>query len=204
MNYSVWDIKTMRKALAEKDPWNSSHVKGIKERIKKFYLSNPLPMCCYCLRDFTGEFSFDIDIEHILPKSIYTNCIFDLENLNVACKRCNMQIKKADIGFLTTDLKERYGIFKHNYFQSKCYKFIHPNLDCVYDHLDVKNVRVNKLNFKKYIPKKGSKKGRYTYDYFKLNELESDNLTEIQGGKVVKRDTEISIEIGDIFKKHGL
>lgn len=204
MNYSLNDIKTIVKALKEANPWNSLYIIDIRRRIKDSHLSKSLPICCYCLRDFTGEFRLDVDIEHILPKSIYTNCIFDLENLNIACKRCNMQIKKADLEFLTTDLKQRYGKWKHWYFKSQHYKFIHPNLDHVYDHMDIISTRINDVNFKKYIPKAGSEKGRYTYKYFKLNELESDSFTKAQGGDPIEKDTEIAIEINDIFKRHGL
>ena len=204
MEYTLEDIKVIVKALKEESPWSSSYVKDVKWKIKNSHLNKPFPKCCYCLRDFTGEFRFDIDIEHILPKSIYTCCIFDLENLSVACKRCNMKLKRNDVKFLKINLLEQYGKWKHRYFNSKHYKFIHPNLDDVYEHMDFYNTRINDISFKKYIPKPNSSKGKYTYEYFELDKLESDSLTEIQGGFVTPKDTVLAQQIMELFKKNGL
>lgn len=204
MNYTIEEIKIIVNALKQKKPWDSAYVTDVKRRIKDSYLNKPLPKCCYCLRDFTGEFRLDVDIEHILPKSIYKYCIFDLENLSVACKRCNMMLKRNDVKFLTINLLEKYGKQKYYYFNSKYYRFIHPNLDDVYEHMDFINTRINDFNFKKYTPKKNSKKGKYTYKYFELDKLESDSLTKIQGGYTAPKQTDLALEILDIFKKNGL
>lgn len=204
MNYTLDEHKIIRKALQEENPWSSDYVKNVKCRIKNSHLSKDFPKCCYCLRDFTGEFRFDIDIEHILPKSIYKNCIFDLKNLSVACKRCNMKLKKTDVKFLTKNLLELHGKWTFRYFNSKYYKFIHPNLDKFCEHMDFINTRINDISFKKYIPKKLSKKGKYTYQYFKLDELESDTLTKIQGGSVPDKNTDVALQIRDVLKKHGV
>ncbi|EJL6861079.1 hypothetical protein NMS86_003628 [Vibrio cholerae] len=204
MEYTLEEIKVIARALKEECPWSSSYVTDIKSKIKNHYLNKPLPKCCYCLRDFTGEFRLDIDIEHVLPKSIYKNCIFDLENLSVACKRCNMKLKGSDLKFLNVDLKEKYGKWKHGYFHSRYYKFIHPNLDHVYDHISFYNTRVNDVNFKKYIPNPDSSKALYTYEYFELNKLESDNLTEMQGGHITPKDTALAQQIMEVFRKNGL
>lgn len=204
MEYTLEDIKVIVKALKEESPWSSSYVKDVKWKIKNSHLNNPFPKCCYCLRDFTGEFRFDIDIEHILPKSMYTYCIFDLENLSVACKRCNMKLKRNDVKFLKINLLEQYGKWKYQYFNNKHYKFIHPNLDDVYEHMDFYNTRINDSSFKKYIPKPNSSKGKYTYEYFELDKLESDSLTEIQGGFVTPKDTVLAQQIMELFKKNGL
>ncbi|OLQ77459.1 hypothetical protein BIT28_07405 [Photobacterium proteolyticum] len=203
MNYTLEEIKSIVQALKETNPWVSNHVKDIKQRIKSNHLNKVTPKCCYCLRDFTGEFRYDIDIEHILPKSKYKYCIFDLENLSIACKRCNMKLKNDKVNFLAIDLLTTYGKWKTKYFNSNYYYFVHPNLDNVYEHLRIVNSRVDDLNFKKYFPVDNSEKGRFTYDYFELNELESDSLTQIQGSIVAEPKSELAKDIAEVLKKHG-
>lgn len=182
--------------------WGDPLLSLLKNKIKEEFLSE-VKQCCYCARSFHGEFKFVIDIEHILPKSLFKKQMLDLANLSIACKRCNMMIKRDRVDFLEGQLSEVADFFKNNkaendrekflknvgdkIFKDNCllfekseyYKFIHPNLDEYYSHLDIEEIRKKGNIFKKYYPE--DSKGSYTYEYFKLNELEQGDLNMFQG-----------------------
>lgn len=183
MEYTLLDIRFICKALKEVDPkkiWNAECVRSIKDRIKEYKIRIQNYSCCYCRRDITGEFKLVLDIDHILPKSIYTNCIFDLDNLAVSCKKCNMLSKGFDVDFLNTALLTEYDKYhKHLYFQSKHYKFIHPNLDEYHMHISVGVVQINNFKIRKYIYH--TEKGKYTFEYFNLGDFEVEANNCVQG-----------------------
>ena len=182
--------------------WDDPLLSLFKNKIKEEFLTE-IKQCCYCARSFHGEFKFVIDIEHILPKSLFRKQMLDVANLSIACKRCNMMIKKDRIDFLDGLLSDVADFFKNNksendrenflkdlgdmifkdscliFSKSEYYKFIHPNLDEYYSHLDIEEIRKKGNIFKKYYPE--DSKGLYTYEYFKLKELEQGDLNSFQG-----------------------
>ncbi|GGA77231.1 hypothetical protein GCM10011369_18870 [Neiella marina] len=126
-----------------------------------------------------------LDIEHIIPKSEFLKHMFTMKNLSVSCKRCNMLIKKNDLTFLDIPLHA----LPRRKFRSKYYKFIHPNLDNIEEHLELNIVRKGRVRFIKYLVQNESKKGAFTYNYFRLRELELDAANQAQGRtKKVIRD----------------
>lgn len=158
--------------------WKSDNLKELKSRIKQFHLTKQDEQCCYCKKEFHGEFSFDIDIEHILPKGhkSFKRFMFHIWNLSVACKRCNMSIKREKITFISTldeALKQPQS--------SQTYKFIHPNFDEYFQHIELVSEKVNNFKFIKYNIINNSDKGIFTYDFFELMKLEIDTLDKIQG-----------------------
>lgn len=159
--------------------WENAILSTIKRRIKLYYRTGNSEQCCYCKRDLQDEFNMVIDIEHILPKAnvMFTEYMFDFENLNISCKRCNMNIKKNRIDFIV-DL----NTIKPNYKVSGKYHFIHPNLDSYFDHIDYESTIRNNKKLIKYTSK--SDKGEYTYLYFHLNRIEIDTLSKAQGVEI--------------------
>ena len=173
--------------------WSSSTIGDVKSRIKQFYRDNIIDECCYCRCSFHGEFKLVIDIEHILPKSEYEELMFSPVNLSLACKRCNMGIKKADTLFVTNTIAA-----KNTPFESHLYLFIHPNLDSYYDHIDKLSFELNGVRVTKYVTKNHSSKGEYTYKYFRLEELEINDLDIAQGrASGAKLSEQISEEMQD-------
>lgn len=154
--------------------WYNPALERLKTKIKDHYILNNTSKCCYCSRLFHGEFRMVIDIEHILPQAHFTSERFSIQNLNVACKRCNMGIKKDDRTFIHTSLTIR------DFYNSVHYKFIHPNLDVYTNHLLLKTIRIGDSIFNKYIIK-NQEKGLFTYEYFELKKLEIDTINKLQG-----------------------
>lgn len=171
------DLDAIAAAKAEGGKvWDSKHLKGLRSRIKNHHLVIQGEQCCYCRRNLTGEFTFVVDVEHILPKGIFPELMFDIANLSVACKRCNMNIKGQRVDFVV-DLTS----VKTDYRHSHLYHFIHPNFDDYFTHLSRIEFHVNGCKIVKYVVSEGSAKGKYTYHYFRLSELEIDSFDKAQG-----------------------
>lgn len=176
IQFNTQDFTDMAHATSQGgDVWANPVLVHVKRKIKDHYLLTPIPACCYCRRLFVGEFRMVIDIEHVLPQSRFASERFIEQNLNIACKRCNMEVKKSDITFVS-DLVA----MGTDYYQSSHYKFIHPNLDNYDDHLIRNEFRSGSVILVKY-SWKNSKKGHFTYTYFKLHQLEIDMINSAQG-----------------------
>ncbi len=177
MTFTDLEVAVITAAIAKGgDVWNDETLYDIKQNIKTFYRNGTDGHCCYCRRRFKGEFKMDIDIEHVLPKSKFIDFMFEIFNLNISCKRCNMMIKKERIDFLVD-----VSTILLNAKRSDQYYFIHPNFDYYFDHMDHDVIIKNEQELVKFTPKKA--KGKYTYDFFKLTEIEVNMFDNAQGIK---------------------
>ena len=120
-----------------------------------------------------------IDREHILPKTKFKELTYELLNLSVSCKRCNMSYKGQRTDFAVTELVEA-GKF---YRESRGYQFVHPNLDRWADHLTRIMIQVNESVLVKYLIKEESEKGAFTHKYFRFDRLEVQSFDEAQGAE---------------------
>jgi hypothetical protein len=179
------------------DIWDNPKLEPVKVKIKKYFRDALGDNCCYCRKNTTGEFNMVLDIEHILPKSKFKNHIFQPLNLSMSCKRCNMNVKREDTSFIV-DME----LIVTNPFISNNYKFIHPNLDSYFDNLKYLVEIINENKLIKYDPV--TKKGKFTYRYFRLNELEIECLNRTQGiiSEVLNTDIDplISDELNRLFE----
>lgn len=170
--------------MAGGDVWNSPLIADFKQKAKAYYRDSLNEQCCYCRKNTLGEFRMVLDIEHILPKSKFPQYMFATFNLSISCKRCNMNIKKEDVSFVT-DLTQVDATPRH----SGLYRIIHPNEDNYFDHLSYYTQTIDNKKIVKYKIVNESSKGQYTYDYFKLSELEIDSINQAQG---LQTDEEVS------------
>lgn len=179
LDFDVNDLLSIETAITEGGKiWENDCLKVVKGKIKQFYRDKLGEQCCYCRKNTHGEFKMVLDIEHVLPKSRFRHLMFTLYNLSVSCKRCNMNIKNEDISFFT-DLTA----VNENPENPDLYKFIHPNFDPYFSHLELFTQSVNDKTLIKYRIVADSKKGNFTYEYFKLSELEVDSINKAQGLK---------------------
>lgn len=169
--FSAAEKMEIAAAMATAKPWEQAGVADIRKRIKKFHLELNEQVCCYCQRDLKGEFEMVIDVEHVLPSSQFKAQTFEIWNLSASCKRCNMYIKKADISFLDA---------AGSLLDSARYKLAHPNFDDVEQHLVRLVQQAGKARIVKYMIKTAAK-GQYSYDYFRLLELETNSYDDAQG-----------------------
>lgn len=170
------DVANIEAAIKDKgNIWENPKLDDFKRKIKDYYRSINNE-CCYCKKNFVGEFNMVIDIEHVLPKSKFKDLMFAIYNLNIACKRCNMNIKRERTDFLVGA-----NAVVLNTKDSSEYKIIHPNFDQYHEHIEYFSSADNQKKIIKYKVIAGSKKGQFTFDYFKLQDLEIDTINQAQG-----------------------
>lgn len=170
------DIAIVEEAVAAGgNIWDNPVLVPVKRKIKDYYRGVLNENCCYCRRDTTDEFNMVLDIEHILPKTIFPAYMFTPFNLSVSCKRCNMEIKKDQITFLFNSIPPAVPEDGTNY------KFIHPNFDIYGNHLTKEMYQYEDKKLVKYSVVNASPKGVYTKDFFELNKFEQDSFNNAQG-----------------------
>jgi hypothetical protein len=153
--------------------WDNIEANELKRKIKDHFLSVAVPRCCYCQLSMGPWYRMTIDVEHVLPKKKFPQYTFDLRNLNISCKRCNMGIKREDVGFYLRPVADT------NPFRSELYAFAHPNLDITSHHLQIVSVQIDAKLLIYYLKK--TEKGKFTYEYFELIKIETDSFNEAQG-----------------------
>lgn len=194
--FSEDEVAIIESAMKEKRPWECAEVEGIKRRIKEFHIKFGDELCCYCYRDLTGEFNMVIDVEHIAPKRFFKDLTFDIRNLSVACKRCNMKMKRDKLDFLnlpfaSPDLED-----------SNKYKLIHPNIDNRDEHLERIVQQRNAKRMVKYVVLPESDKGVFAYTYFQLSEFEIESYDDAQGANFASgQEGETVAEIRDLVRE---
>ena len=122
-----------------------------------------------------GGGNFIIDREHIVPKEKFKALTYVISNLSVACKRCNMELKKGDLSFLV----DRSSILQ-NHSNADQYRFIHPNYENYSLFIEKMSFEVNDETYVKYT-KIDHPKAHYTYTYFDLRALEVNTFDKGQG-----------------------
>lgn len=171
-------------ALTQGNPWDETcaelkHVKmallSAKKKIRDFHLQRQSNTCCYCRTNLYQGGSFMVDREHIVPKGKFKPLAYTIGNLSVCCKRCNMEFKGEDVDFLL----DKDNI-EANHANGSQYYFIHPNYDCWDSYLERKSGQVNTAIIVKYKFIERHPKAIYTYDFFKLQQLEVDSFDEAQ------------------------
>lgn len=188
---TIEDAENIRIAIAEGgNIWSSNHISDFKSKVKLHYRHAQNEQCSYCKRVILGEFRMVLDIEHILPKgnAKYKRFMFNPRNLCISCKRCNMEIKGADTSFIAENAS-----FEDDFYSSGKYLFLHPHSDDYWDSINYSVAIENDVQLIQYTVVNNCPKGQYTYNYFKLEQLEIDVVNEAQGIK----DESISPEIDE-------
>jgi len=166
---SPWDIDNINCSNQDKQ-----HLKSIKTKIRAFHLAAQENYCCYCRTPTVGNVDFIVDREHILPKGTFPEYTYEIWNLSVSCKRCNMSYKKERIDFIID-----FPTIKTNPTNPNRYQIVHPNFECWTDHLSkFSHQEDNKILV---VFKTKSQKGVYTKTFFNLSELEKNTFDAFQG-----------------------
>lgn len=173
-------------------------VKNFKRRYKRFLRVAQRGVCCYCLRPLGDD--GDVDLEHILEKSIAPQLAFTMENLALSCRSCNNKkeaTRKKINSFFSRKIKKNHiirpgekietGILpwlltRHiGYLELKKqpYRRFHPHFHKYSEHIELTSGFIYR-----YKTKIGRRTGN-ALDLNKLAAIESRRIRE-QGGIVNK------------------
>ena len=198
---TVQEAAAITAALATANPWavENDDIKSVKKKIRDFHLERHENTCCYCRRDLEDGGYFMIDREHVLPKGKYKPYSFTIWNLSISCKRCNMELKGEDDEFVVN--KTSIPTFQ----TSGNYLIVHPNFDEWETHLTREMQQLNKAVLVKFTVRDSSQKGRYTYEFFRLQAMEKDSFDRAQGinRKAMESQSEFVLEARSIARETG-
>jgi hypothetical protein len=172
-------------ALAADNPWKhedfedpiKTNLAAAKVKIKDFHLERVSKKCCYCRRSLEDA-SIESDREHIIPKGKKKSLSFDIFNLSLACKRCNMTYK----GEKTNHIVD-FETIEADLRNPDRYRIPHPNIDTYEDHLVRNSVQFGAQQFTSYTLT--TPQGHFLYDFVRLDRLCVDELDIAQGGNKV-------------------
>lgn len=113
--------------------WNSdcAEIKRIRRRLRDYLLQLSDFQCCYCRQRKLERHGMTWDIEHVAPKSLYPQFLFNLKNLAILCKECN--IAKGDKDTLL-------GGGKAYPNSGVGFSIIHPHYDDYDAHIEIARI----------------------------------------------------------------
>lgn len=139
----------------DKDDWEKKCLDGFKGRFRRDMLPKQNYRCAYCrLELHTSEVT--PEIEHIVPKSLKPNWMYEPFNLCVSCKLCNTKKGHRKKTLVDESVEE----LPHD---MRAYKMIHPHLDRYSENIEF----VGDILYRGI-----SDKGRYTISLCELNRYE--------------------------------
>ncbi|MDO9474779.1 MAG: hypothetical protein Q7J28_17175 [Caulobacter sp.] len=200
-SYTASQMAAITAAMLRSRPWTvkDPDVKAAKNAIRDLHLKRQEDTCCYCRMSLHGGGYFMIDREHVLPKAKYRPFVFEIWNLSVSCKRCNMELKRERDAFVVD--KSATAPFQ----DSGNYRIIHPNFDEWEAHLARETIQLNRSVMTKIVVINDSTKGRYTFDFFKLQDLTKDSFDQVQNPSLISSEnlTEGALEARELARASG-
>lgn len=138
--------------------WGCDQLQEVRSNIRKFYREIQIGRCPYCMRNISLLAAGNAHVEHILPKSLFHEFIFEPKNLCVICADCNTA--KNDGNAVNDDEEDTCNGNAKIYPRSGArFKIIHPHIDEYSSHI----LRAGIF----YIDK--TEKGHFTIGICKLN-----------------------------------
>ena len=182
---TIEEREAIREALDSNSPWSHKNfpkptkkaLKSAKVKIKAFHFERVSKKCCYCRRSLLDA-TIETDREHIVPKGKVKSLSYDIFNLSLACKRCNMTYKGErtdhilDIDNIETNLRDEDN-----------YLIPHPNIDRYEDHLVRRSRQDGDQEFTTY--ERLTPKGHFLFDFVQLHRLCVNEFDRAQGGEAV-------------------
>ncbi|PKH04285.1 HNH endonuclease [Psychromonas sp. MB-3u-54] len=107
--------------------WSDSCLNNLKVIIKNHYVAEQNTTCPYCKRDLQTTHGRAWDIEHIIPRSIAKNFMFEPLNLCMACIDCNGA--KSNKKVTNSTARHRYPAHSNSFL------FVHPHFDNYNDNI---------------------------------------------------------------------
>ena len=114
--------------------WGDDSLLELRCYIRNYYRNLQKGECAFCKKDLSIVAVENTHVEHIVPKSIYPQFIFEPKNLCVICADCNQIKRDQEITKNTTNtLKKEFIKYPRS---SKSFLIIHPHFDVWHNHLE--------------------------------------------------------------------
>lgn len=139
--------------------WGSDELQEVRTAIRNFYRNKQLGRCAFCYNEVSLISAANAQVEHIAPKSIYMNFIFEPRNLCVICADCNTIKRDQEVlNEIPDTINNPEGRTRYP-SSSSAFKIVHPHIDDYAVHI-IKRGKV-------YVDR--TPKGNFTISACKLN-----------------------------------
>lgn len=164
--------------------WSCDELIDVRAHIRQHYRNEQKGLCAYCKNMISFRSASNAHVEHIAPKSLYINFMFEPKNLCVVCADCNEIKKNQEIFSEVYDtLKPRtQGIARQRYPRTPgAFLIVHPHFDNWDDHLIKFGLRYTDKSDKGAFTILTCKLNRYFHQNFgESEELVDDNVLATQ------------------------
>jgi uncharacterized protein (TIGR02646 family) len=175
--YLRYEISTIEKiikssAYSHKD-WGEDKIRSIRKNLRDFYRNGQKGKCAYCMKEVSLVAAVNAQIEHIAPKSLHLNFMFEPKNLCVVCADCNQiklnQESMEELPDTLVNCNRRYPR------SSGAFKIVHPHFDDYEDHILVKGKVYIDLTKKGAFTIAACSLNRYYHKFGRKNHTVEDN-----------------------------
>ncbi|APR69596.1 MULTISPECIES: HNH endonuclease [Acinetobacter] len=184
--------------------WNdekNKDVNNFRRLIRNHYVSDQKFTCFYCKQYIFSTNGLHWQVEHILPKSIFPQFLFEPRNLIIICPDCNHE--KGDQNPHTEGVR---ACNRPNYpSTSSRFKIIHPLFDKYEEHIE--RVPANHCEYPDhYFLKAHTPKGKATAKMCDLNRFyqEFAGYKDMKGKQVSSLDNFIEKDLNDLTKEQKI
>lgn len=119
--------------------WSNNELMDLRIYIRNHYRDEQLGYCAYCRKDVSLTSVMNCHVEHIAPKSLYPQFMFEPKNLCVACADCNEIKREQEILQSCPDTVIK-GKERTTYPRSSgAFYIIHPHFDNYDEHILIHN-----------------------------------------------------------------
>lgn len=125
----VNDYNALETAVKKPNDWESEAYTKLKSYIKKHYIGEQNYTCCYCKQKILTSNNGNWDIEHIIPRALRPDFMFEEKNLCISCKECNGS--KSDTNVLKNKNLKRFPSKPSQYL------IVHPHFHEYEEHIDI-------------------------------------------------------------------
>ncbi|ENR4570445.1 HNH endonuclease [Acinetobacter baumannii] len=181
--------------------WNdekNNDVNSFRTLIRNHYLSDQKFTCFYCRQYIFSTNGLHWQVEHILPKSIFPQFLFEPRNLIIICPDCNRE--KSD---QNPHVEGERACNRPNYPRtSSRFKIIHPLFDNYEEHIE--RVPANHCEYPDhYFLKAHTQKGKATVRMCYLDRFTQEfaGYKDMRGKQVESLDVFLERDLNALTKE---
>ncbi|WP_242487349.1 HNH endonuclease [Pseudomonas sp. TH15] len=117
--------------------WGDADLEDVRCHIRNHYRDVQKGVCYYCRGVVSLKSALNCHVEHIAPKSLYREFMFEPKNLCVICADCN-EIKREQEVMSEVPDTVKSGKARRQYPRSeKAFRIVQPHFHAYHKHIDV-------------------------------------------------------------------
>jgi len=162
-DFTVGESSLISSKMADADfkhtNWGDEDLLEIRKKIRDHYRTEQLGVCSFCRNTVSLQSTLNSHVEHIAPKSLYRNFMFEPKNLCVICADCNAIKRDQEVMQEMPNTVVNGGSRRLYPRSSNAFKIVHPFFDDYDKHI----VQLDSLYFDL------TPKGHFTIGACRLN-----------------------------------